>query len=289
MRVGLVGTGYWAHEAHAKGVHLTDDAELVAVWGRHAERTAATAQAVGARAHTDFDAFLADVDLVTFSVPPHVQASLAIQAAGAGKHMLLEKPVALDVTQAHALEAAVKRAGVATAVFFTGSFTSERQAWLADLRSGGYAEGGWAVCLASAFASGSPFDTPWRREKGGLWDVGPHILAALTEALGPIDRVLAAATGAADLSHLTLCHHSGATSTVTTTLSASPAAATAELAVWGSRGVQKMPRSTAPVEQIFSVALTELMQSAKTGSPHRLDVTFGARIVEVIAQAEQLM
>src|SRR4051812_1136768 len=92
VRVGVVGTSYWAREAHAKGVRRTSGAQLVAIWGRDAERTGAAAEAVGARAHTNFDAFLDDVDLVTFSVPPSVQAVLAVQAAEAGKHLLLEKP-----------------------------------------------------------------------------------------------------------------------------------------------------------------------------------------------------
>jgi predicted dehydrogenase len=153
-------------------------------------------------------------------------------------------------------------------------------------------EGPWrgadAIWLASAFAEGSPFDTPWRHEKGALWDVGPHILAALTDGLGPISEVLAAARGAGDLIHVIVRHDSGATSTFTATLNAPRAVARQQLRVWSDRDVVEMPQSSQPAQQSLEVAVDELVRSAGTGEPHRLDAAFGRDLVALLARAEEL-
>ncbi|MBO0825483.1 MAG: Gfo/Idh/MocA family oxidoreductase, partial [Actinobacteria bacterium] len=107
LRFGLVGTGYWAHVAHARALADSPGVTLQAVWGRNQDATAALATDVGATACADFDEFLAGVDAVAFSVPPDVQNQLAIRAAEAGRHLLLEKPIALSAEEADALAAAV--------------------------------------------------------------------------------------------------------------------------------------------------------------------------------------
>ena len=96
LRFGLVGTGYWARETHAAGIAAARGATLAAVWGRDHAAAAAVAATYGSVVHDDFDAFLAEVDAVSFAVPPDVQPALALRAAAAGKHLLLEKPLALD-------------------------------------------------------------------------------------------------------------------------------------------------------------------------------------------------
>ena len=153
-------------------------------------------------------------------------------------------------------------------------------------------EGPWrgadAIWLASAFAEGSPFDTPWRHEKGALWDVGPHILAALTDGVGPITEVLAAARGAEDLIHVVVRHDSGATSTFSATLTAPRAVGRQQLRVWGDREAVEMPHSSQPAPHTFAAAVGELIRSAETGEPHRLNAAFGRDLVALLARAEEL-
>jgi len=288
MRFGLVGTSFWAREVHAAGIGAAEEAELVGVWGRDPDKTRELAQSVGATAYDDFAAMLDDVDAVSFSVPPHVQAELALTAASAGRHMLLEKPVATSLTAADRLVDAVSAAGVRSAVFLTACYTPERREWAQQMEQDGPWRGADAVWLASAFAEGSPFDTPWRHEKGALWDVGPHILAALTDGLGPISEVLAAASGADDLIHVVLKHASGATSTFTATLTAPRAVARQQLHVWGDKKVVEMPHSKQPAPRSFAVAVSELVRSVETGRPHRLDAAFGRDLVALLARAEEL-
>jgi predicted dehydrogenase len=243
----------------------------------------------GARAYDDFESLLDGVDAVTFSVPPDVQAPLAMRAARAGKHVLLEKPIALTRDESDALAEAVAAAGVASMVFFTTRFQPEVREWLADVTSTSDWDGATAHWLGNAFAQGSPFATPWRREKGGLWDLGPHVLATLLAVLGPVDRVTAGA-GRRDTTNLMLRHGSGATSLATVSIDAPDAAAVSDLMVWGSRGRSWMPGGSLSHEAALGVALRELIVGAESGqTEHACDVRLGRDVVSVLADAaEQL-
>src|SRR3954465_488269 len=97
MRFGLVGTGFWAREAPGAGLKAAAAAELAGVWGRDRGRAEQAGASLDVRSYDDFDAMLVDVDAVSFAVPPDVQAELAVRAAAAGKHLLLEKPLATSV------------------------------------------------------------------------------------------------------------------------------------------------------------------------------------------------
>ena len=291
MRYGLVGTGYWARVTHAPALASTPGAELTAVWGRDPVAAAALAAGHGAAPYQDFDAFLDAVDAVAFAVPPHVQAPLALRAARAGKHLLLEKPVALSTADADQLAAAVEQAGVASLVFFTWRFNPEIRAWLIDARArGGWSgedwSGGAAVWLGTSLSADNPFNTPWRNEKGALWDLGPHLVGLLWACLGPVTEVTAVA-GKADVTHLVLRHETGQTSTVTTTQSAPEAAAGVTVFVWGAAGRSAMPAELVDSVAALRTAAAELIAAAETGRlSHPCDVRFGRDITRVLADAE---
>jgi predicted dehydrogenase len=290
MRFGLVGTGHWANITHARALSSTPGAELTAIWGRDPARAGALAAEYGISSYHDVSAFLDEVDAVSFAVPPHVQALLAIRAAQAGKHLLLEKPIALSAEVADKLAAAVADAGVASVVFFTLRFNTEIRAWLTDQHArGGPTGAGWsggtALWLGNSLAPGNPFNTPWRQEKGALWDLGPHLVSMLWSCLGPVEEVTAVA-GKADMVHLVLRHPCGVTSTVTTTQNAPAAAAGVTVFVWGEAGRSLMPND--PVDSVgaLRIAIAELMEAAATGAKHPCDVTFGRDITRVLADAE---
>ena len=288
LRFGLVGTGYWARTTHAPALASSEGIEFAAVWGRNPDAARALAAGHGATAYADFGAFLAGVDGVAFSVPPDVQAAMAAQAAAAGKHLLLEKPIATSAAAGSTLVQAVEAAQVASVVFFTQRFQSDVRAWLADVTS---ARNRWSgadlVWLGSSLRESSPFNTPWRREKGGLWDLGPHAISLLWACLGPVGSVTAD-TGQADVAHLVLHHRSGPTSTVTVTQSASAAAEGSGCYVWGEPGRSTAPRVTAEPVTPLRVALTELVHNARSGqTAHACDVQFGQDVVYLLAEAER--
>lgn len=286
LRFGLVGTGYWARITHARALATTPGVELAAIWGRNLAAAQTLAAEHGATAHTDIGEFLADVDAVAFSVPPDVQNDIAIRAARAGKHLLLEKPVATSLAAAETLTAAVADAKVASVVFFTARFQADVRAWLADVTSGGGWDGAMACWLGSAMGRDNPFNTPWRRQKGGLWDVGPHTVSMLLASLGPVASVCAVA-GHRDLTCLVLQHAGGATSTAMVTLSAPDAASGSDLWLWGERGRSMAPTQADDPVIALRVALTELADNARAGRlAHPCDVAFGCEVTRVLAAAQ---
>lgn len=287
LRFGLAGTGYWARVAHARALASAPGIEFAAVWGRNTEAAAALAAQHGITAHTDFDAFLGDVDGVAFSVPPDVQSELAVRAAQAGRHLLLEKPVALTEAAAEVLATAVRVAGVASVVFFTCRFQPDAGAWLEDLATAGGWQGASALWLGSAHSEASPFNTPWRQQKGGLWDLGPHTVSLLWDILGPVEAVTAD-VGRGDLTHLVLHHRGGATSTVTVTLGAPERADGFDLQVWGERGRSAMPPLADDPVVALRIALTELADNARSGKlSHPCDAEFGLAVTRVLAKAQR--
>jgi predicted dehydrogenase len=287
LRFGLVGTGHWARITHAPALASTDGIEFAAVWGRNASAAADLAARYGAAAHYDLSAFLAEVDAVAFAVPPDVQAPIAIRASSAGKHLLLEKPIATSVADADALADAVERARVASVVFFTARFQADVRAWLAKVTAASGWAGGCAVWLGSALRAGNPFNTPWRRDKGGLWDLAPHLVSLLWASLGPVRSVTAEA-GLGDITHLVLHHENRVTSTVTVTIGAPVSAEFAELYVWGEAGRPVAPVETEQPVTPLRTALTELAANARSGQvSHPCDVQFGREIGRVLADAQR--
>ncbi|KIZ18126.1 Gfo/Idh/MocA family protein [Streptomyces natalensis] len=292
MRIGLFGTGPWARRVHAPVLAAHPGVELTGIWGRRAPAAAELAQAHGTRAYATPDELFAACDAVSFAVPPSVQAPLAIRAAQAGRHLLLDKPVATTVSEARAVARAAERAGVASVVFFTARFGEREGAWIADQA----AAGGWftahADWLGSVFAEDggdSPYAaSPWRREKGALWDVGPHALSVLLPVLGDAESVTAA-RGPADTVLLALRHRSGAASSATLSLTAPRAASGVEVTLRGTTGTAALPRREAGPEPAFRRAVDALIAGARTGRPHPCDLGFGVRVTEILAQAEQAL
>ncbi|MFI1841316.1 Gfo/Idh/MocA family protein [Streptomyces microflavus] len=290
LRIGLLGTGPWARNTQAPALAAHPGVELSGVWGRRAEAAETLATAHGTRAYTGeagIDALLERSDAVAFALPPDVQAPLAVRAAEAGCHILMDKPVATTVEGARAVAEAVAEAEVASVVFCTLRFAPETAAWIAEQAS----VGGWftarALWLGSLYAEGSASeyaDSPWRREKGGLWDVGPHALSVLIPVLGEVTE-LTAARGPADTTHLILRHTSGASSTVTLGLSAPPAASGMDIELRGEHGTATIPEWDG-AEAAFRGAVDALSEAVRTGVPHACDARFGLHLTELLARAE---
>ncbi|MGW8887379.1 Gfo/Idh/MocA family protein [Streptomyces sp. NPDC055749] len=290
LRIGLLGTGPWARNTQAPALADHPGVELSGVWGRRPEPAEALAAAHATEAFTGeagVDALFAASDAVAFALPPDIQAPLAARAAAAGCHLLMDKPIATTSAGAREIAEAAERAGVASVVFCTLRFATETADWIAEQA----AVDGWFTARAqwlsahNAPGSSSEYaDSPWRREKGGLWDVGPHVLSVLIPVLGEVTE-LTAARGPADTTHLVLRHTSGASSTVTLGLSAPPAAAGMEIELRGERGVVALPKWGDAVGS-FRAAVDALLDSVRTGAAHPCDVRFGLRLTELLARAE---
>ena len=289
MRVGLIGTGFWADTVHAAGLVSHPGVELAGVWGRDPAKAAAVAQRHGTTAERELEALLGRVDAVSIAVAPDVQAEFACAAAEAGCHLLLEKPLALSIEDAERVVAACERSRVASVVFFTARFAEPTVSWFRDVVEPGEWDGGALILLGSIFNPGNPFgESPWRRERGALWDVGPHALASLAPALGPVEDV-AAVRGRGDTVHLALSHAEGRASSVTLSLTVPEPAAQYEFALWGPGGATHAPAGDGSVADAYARAISELLASVEICRPHACDAAFAAEIVRTLAAAERLL
>jgi predicted dehydrogenase len=122
LGAAIFGAGWVAGE-HARAYQKCERTRLVAVGSRKADSARKCADYAGvpdAFITTDFDALLQrpDVDLISITTPPDLHPDLAIRAAAAGKHLCIEKPVALDWKSCLKMQQAVKKARVKSIVSF---------------------------------------------------------------------------------------------------------------------------------------------------------------------------
>jgi UDP-N-acetylglucosamine 3-dehydrogenase len=113
IRVGVVGAGFMG-ERHARILASLADVNLVAVCDTRSEAAGRVAGLTGAQAWTDSEALLArgGLDAVVICTPDAFHRAPCEAAAGAGVHVLLEKPIATTVADAEAIVAACRSAGV---------------------------------------------------------------------------------------------------------------------------------------------------------------------------------
>ncbi|MCL4543642.1 MAG: Gfo/Idh/MocA family oxidoreductase [Chloroflexi bacterium] len=116
LRIGLIGCGGISN-AHVRGYKTLgpDVVQVVATSDVATELAQRRAQELGsAQASTDYRAVLANpaVDAVDICLPHHLHAEVAIAAARAGKHVLVEKPMACSIEQCRAMVQAAEQAGV---------------------------------------------------------------------------------------------------------------------------------------------------------------------------------
>jgi len=116
---GIVGTGGIAARM-AGALQEAEGAKLVSVCGRTPERARELAERFDAEHRADYAALLADpqVELVYVATPTHLHAEHTLAALDAGKHVLVEKPMALSVADAREMATAAERAGVRLGVGF---------------------------------------------------------------------------------------------------------------------------------------------------------------------------
>jgi predicted dehydrogenase len=191
IRVGLVGAGPWARYFHAPMLAAAPQLHLSGVWARRSDAAQEVGAAFNAPAARTFDELLAGCDAVAFTVPPGVQADLAPQAARAGKHLLLEKPVAATLESAKRLAEVIDDAGVVSQLMLTNRYTTATREFLRAI-SGATVFAVTGSFVSGATLPGSPFATPWRLGPGAaLLDLGPHCFDLLEATAGPVAEVTA--------------------------------------------------------------------------------------------------
>ncbi|WP_127588275.1 Gfo/Idh/MocA family protein [Paenibacillus koleovorans] len=143
IRLGLIGCGDIAVTRHLPTLQAHPDAELVAVCDADRSRAEAAAKQFGVPGSVadHYKELLAreDIDAVIVATPPWVTPVVAMEALRAGKHVLCEKPMAVDVETARQVQATERETGKRVQVGFTyrhGPLLETLRAWIRDGRLG---------------------------------------------------------------------------------------------------------------------------------------------------------
>ncbi len=128
LGVAIHGAG-WVASAHVRSWMKNPHIEVVSIGDLHSERARQFAEKNGldCAVRDNFDEMLNDdrVDIVDVTGPSHVHAAQGAAAAKAGKHVLVEKPIALSMEENRALRDAIAEAGVKSITSFVARFNPE--------------------------------------------------------------------------------------------------------------------------------------------------------------------
>ncbi|WP_234974313.1 Gfo/Idh/MocA family protein [Williamsia sterculiae] len=277
--MATVGAGPWARETHIAALRAHPRVEFAGVWTRRPEATAD----LDIPRFDSVEAMLDACDAVTFAVPPQAQAGLAVRAAGAGKHLILDKPIAGDVAEAEDLVAAITEAGVRSVVTFTRRFAPETRRFL-DAVDAGTFSGGLGCWLSGALLGGRYSGSRWRADGGALLDVGPHVVDLMDRALGPVvDVVTADVDRDTDTWSATLAHESGARTAVQLSLRVPARPTVSQFRVHGPGGVVELTDRSTSSPDCFAVLIDEFVDAVETGTDHPCDADRGLHIQRILA------
>lgn len=193
LRVGLLGYGFAGKTFHAPLVSAVEGLSLHAVASRDAGKV--HADFPGVRVHAKPEALIADdaIDLVVVATPNDTHAPLAHAALAAGRHVVVDKPFALDLAEARGLIVAAERAGRQLQVFHNRRWDSDYLTVRAAIESG-------ALGRVTHFETKIDRFRPqvrdrWREQAvpgAGIWfDLGPHLIDQALQLFGLPDSVFA--------------------------------------------------------------------------------------------------
>ncbi len=186
VRVGVVGAGYWGTNV-VRSLGWVPGAELGWVCDREASRLAPfAARLPRTRFTTSLDELLADPTLDALLVAIHApaQAEVAIRALGAGKHVFVEKPLALTLEGAERVVAALERADRVLMLGLTYRYNPLVEAVARLLGSGALGE------VRACFSQRSNL-TVEDQHTNALWSLAPHDVSILHHLFGEPTRVAA--------------------------------------------------------------------------------------------------
>jgi len=204
IRVGIVGCGRIS-DLHQLGYRGRDDAVIAAVCDNNAAHAKKKAKAWGVqKVYTDYQHLLEDkeIDAVELLTPHHLHCPMTVQAARAGKHISVQKPMALSAAEADQMIDAANKAGVILRVYETFVFYAPvvrakemiDNGEIGEVRavrmhvSTGTGDTGWKVPTSALL---------WRIDEkkcgGGqlVFDHGYHLFSVGYYLGGPVEKVFA--------------------------------------------------------------------------------------------------
>ncbi len=204
IRVAIVGCGRIS-DLHEMGYRGRQDARLVAVCDVKASHAQNKAKTWGVdKVYTDYEKLLADpeVDLVELLVPHHLHCEMTVVACQAGKHVSVQKPMALTVAEADQMIQAAKQARITLRVYENFVFYPPHVRAKAMIDAGEIGEPQMIRMHVNTGTQHTGWNVPlntwaWRFDEklcgGGplVFDHGYHLFSLARYLMGEVERVYA--------------------------------------------------------------------------------------------------
>jgi len=226
LRVACIGMGWWS-DVLADAVKRSSSLKIVACFSRSDEKRQAFAKKYGCRALPSYEAVLGDgeVEAVINTTPNDVHLETTRQAAAAGKHVFLDKPIANSVSDGRKITEICRQAGVVLALGYQRRRESHFRWIKQQIEAGVFGQMVNAEANISRDRLGQFDLTSWRYTAAGMpggvmLQIGVHYADVLDYLIGPIKAVsgrfaqLVLPGDNPDVASLVLEHENGALSTL---------------------------------------------------------------------------
>lgn len=200
IRWGVIGCGRVANgRTIPEGIMVAENAQLVGVSDLRIERAQATGDRFGAKAYRNPEELLSDpaIDVVYIAVPPGFHAELTIMAARHGKHVLCEKPIALNARQGEEMVRVCREQNVILGIGYMMRYHAGHQKMHDLIQNGAIGRpvaahvrySVWSPPVASDREFGAWIHDPKIAGGGPMMDMGVHTIDLLSMLVGRIREV----------------------------------------------------------------------------------------------------
>ncbi len=226
IQVGCLGLGWWS-DVLADAMQRSGQLKIRACYTRSAEKRAAFARKYDCAGAPSYEAMLADpsIDAIVNTTPNNMHLETTLQAAAAGKHVFLDKPIANTLAQGRAITQACRDAGVVLALGYQRRRESQFRWIKSQIDAGAFGRIVNAEANISRDRLGKIDLNSWRYQAAGMpggvmLQIGVHYVDVLEYLIGPVRSVSAHLAQLVlpgdnpDVASMILEHESGALSTV---------------------------------------------------------------------------
>jgi len=251
-RVALVGCGRISKN-HFEAIDQIDGLELVAVCDTDPERAAKAGADWDVPDFTSYEKMLKDAkaDVITIATPSGLHADQGVQAAQAGKHVVMEKPMAISLTGADALVQACDKAGVQLFVVKQNRLNPPVQLLKRAIDRERFGRIYMASCIVhwtrpQEYYDQAPWRGTWEFDGGAFMNQASHYVDLIQWLMGPVESVMAKTATLArrieteDSGVAILKFRSGALGSIQVTMLAYPRNLEGSLTILGEKGSVKI-------------------------------------------------
>ena len=182
IKIGIIGCGGIANGKHMPALAKVEDAEMVAFCDIIPERAEKAAKEFGtadAKVYTDYKELLKDksIDVVHVCTPNRSHSFITVDALEAGKHVMCEKPMAINSAEAQKMIDAAKRTGKKLSIGYQNRFRDDSLFLKKEAEAGTFGDIYYAKATAiRAVPTWGVFLNEYEQGGGPLIDIGTHAL-----------------------------------------------------------------------------------------------------------------